>query len=59
MNNTLKLVVAEFRRTTKDHSSEDVTNFEKKWTLKDLSPTMDGTPNDLPEQLNGKFSDCN
>ena len=37
LNNMLKLVVAEFRQF-KDHTSEDVTNFEKKWKLKDLSP---------------------
>ena len=54
----LKLVVAEFRRT-KDHTSEDVTNFEKKWKLKDLSPQKDKTPSVLPEQLNGKFCDYN
>ena len=57
LKNMLKLVVAEFRRTTKDHTSEDVRKFEKKWKLKDLSPQKDKTPSDLPEQLNGKLHD--
>ena len=60
LQNLRKLVVAEYKRTNPNKTEQDVIEFENEWSMKDISPPMDETPQDLPEQKNGekKKVDC-
>ena len=59
LQNMRKLVVAEFKRTNPNHTGQDVNKFENEWSMKDLSPPKDKTPQDLPEQKNGEKTKVN